>query len=621
MGVMLVKRSLLILILTIVCSLLLFGARQMEYLKRGMVAIKTDEGVFLSWRKLGTDPEDVRFHIYRDGQRITPAPVSLTNFLDPEGTLESVYKVIPVIGGKERVEEASKEVKVWEKNYLEIPIRKPEGGVTPDGVHYEYTANDAAVGDLDGDGEYEIVLKWDPTNSKDNAHDGYTGNTYLDAYEFDGTHLWRIDLGRNIRSGAHYTPFIVYDLDGDGRAEVVCRTSDGTVDGQGNVIGDPNADYRNEKGRILTGPEYLTVFDGLTGRALVTVPFEPARETVESWGDNYGNRVDRFLMAVAYLDGQRPSVVSCRGYYARTALAAYNFRNGKLELLWKFDTKTGNKEYEGQGHHFLRVFDVDNDGRDEIIYGSCVIDDDGTGLFSTRLGHGDAMHFGDLDPTRPGYEVFTIHEGRSKKPYGVAMWDAKTGNVLWGVYIEGADVGRGLAADIDPRYPGVECWTNKTGLYTCKGEKISDNRPNSVNFAIWWDGDLLRELLDHTWYGDHGIGKIDKWDYINEKLVNLVTFTGTLSNNWTKGNPCLQADILGDWREEVIWRTEDSTALRVYVSTYPTNYTFYTLMHDPLYRIDIANQNVGYNQPPHTSFYLGTGMMETPPKPDIYVVK
>lgn len=579
----------------------------MEYLNRGLVAVKVKQGVYVGWRLMGTEFDSTSFNLYRDGEKVNTAAITdSTNYLDPDGTIGSTYYVCALIDNQEQT--PSETVKVWDTNYLRIPLNRPENGVTPDGIEYRYNANDASCGDLDGDGEYEIVLKWDPSNSHDNAHRGYTGNVYLDAYKLDGTHLWRIDLGRNIRAGAHYTQFLVYDFDGDGRAEVVLKTADGTVDGQGNIIGDPNVDFRNEHGFILDGPEYLTVFDGETGKALATTDYYPPRGNVADWGDSRGNRVDRFLACAAYLDGVRPSIVMCRGYYTRTVLAAYNWRDNELAQLWVFDSNVpGNEAYAGQGNHNLSVADVDGDGKDEIIYGSCVIDHDGTGLYSTGLGHGDAMHVGNLDPDRPGLEVYQVHEVPSDN--SIEVHDAKTGKILWG-YPADDDVGRGTCGDIDPRYSGEECWAHGK-LFSIKGEFIGD-APRSVNFVIWWDGDLLRELLDKN--------RIDKWDYENHKLVNLLTATQCVSNNVSKATPCLQADLFGDWREEVVWRNIDSTALFVFTTTDLTKHKIHTLMHDPVYRLGIVWQNVAYNQPPHTGFYLGCGM-EKPPIPNIKLIK
>ncbi|MGI8350250.1 rhamnogalacturonan lyase [Niallia circulans] len=597
----------------------------MESLNRGLIAVKVKNGVYIGWRLFGTDPEEISFNLYRDGIKVNPVPItSSTNYLDESGVEASIYQVCSIVDGKEQP--CSEKAEVWETSFLTIPLNKPEGGITPDGVAYSYSANDASVGDVDGDGEYEIILKWDPSNSHDNAHKGYTGNVYLDAYKLNSTHLWRIDLGRNIRAGAHYTQFMVYDLDGDGKAEVACKTADGTRDGEGKVIGDIGADYRNKDGFILQGPEYLTIFDGMTGRELVTTDYDPPRGKGEDWGDDEGNRVDRFLACIAYLDGERPSLVMCRGYYTRAVLAAYNWRDGELSKVWMFDSLApGNEGYSGQGNHSVSVADVDDDGKDEIIYGSCVIDHDGTGLYKTGLGHGDAIHVGNFNPARPGLEIFQVHE--TPQAMGTEIHDAKTGEILWGIPST-EDVGRGMAADIDPRYEGAEVWssthwkTGGAGLYSSSGEKISDLNPQSFNFAIWWDGDLLRELLDHDYCEETGIGvgKIDKWDYENGRLVNILTADGTRSNNGTKGNPCLQADIFGDWREEVIWRTDDSTALRIYTTTDLTDHRIYTLMHDPNYRLAIAWQNVAYNQPPHPGFFLGHNM-EKPPVPRIYEVK
>ncbi|MFC4321495.1 rhamnogalacturonan lyase family protein [Litchfieldia salsa] len=599
--------------------------RQMESIDRGLVAMKTEDGVYLSWRLFGTDSKDTSFNLYRNKKLINSEPItSTTNYVDKEGTVEDQYEVRAVIDGAEK--KTKDKANVLSNNHFDIPLQKPADGVTPLGDPYSYRANDASVGDLDGDGEYEIILKWDPTNSKDSSQSGYTGNVYIDAYKLDGTLMWRIDLGKNIRAGAHYTQFLVYDFDGDGKAEVSLKTADGTIDGQGNVIGRAEADHRYTSGYVLQGDEFLTVFEGATGKELVTTDYHPPRGDVSSWGDSYGNRVDRFLAGVAYLDGEQPSIIMARGYYTRTVVSAYNYRDGKLTKLWTFDTNQEEyNDWVGQGYHSLSVADVDHDGKDEIVYGQMTIDDDGTGLYNTGLGHGDALHVSDLDPTRPGQEIFAVQENKAAE-FGYDLRDAETGEVIWGVKT-GEDTGRGMTADIDPNYPGAEAWAisgawNSTtgGLYSVKGEKISENIPSS-NFGIWWDGDLQRELLDHKWDAASGVGTgtIDKWDYNNKKLVNLVTADGTFSNNSTKGTPSLSADILGDWREEAIWRTEDSSALRVFMTTDVTEHKIYTLMHDSQYRLAISWQNVGYNQPPHPSFFIGHGM-EEPPTANIYLV-
>jgi len=599
------------------------SARQAEFLDRGVVAVKLADGVFLSWRLLGNEWYGTGFNIYRDGKKLNRKPLTATtNYLDAAGTTSSIYTVRALDHGREQSLAAFGKKKgnsaaVWGGTYLSIPLQKPADGVTPAGEAYSYRANDASVGDLNGDGKYEVVLKWDPTNQKDNAQSGYTGEVFVDAYELDGTFLWRISLGRNIRAGAHYTQFMVYDFDGDGKAEVAMKTADGTSDSAGAVIGDANADYRNSAGYVLDGPEFLTMFDGATGKSLETIDYVPLRGSVTAWGDNYGNRVDRFLGGVAYLDGRHPSLILSRGYYTRTVIASWDWKNGHFTQRWVFDSDIAGAQYRGQGNHQLAVADVDNDGKDEIVFGAMTINDDGTPLYTTGLGHGDALHVGDLDPERPGLEVFKVMESTGS-PYGLAAWDAATGEILWG-YPTGRDTGRGMSADIDPRYPGEEMWSSTGGgLNTAKGVRLAPVT-TSINFGIWWDGDLSRELLDHNYDATvgAGVGRIDKWDYENSVPVPILTAEGTYSNNGTKGTPALQADILGDWREEAIWRSQDSSELRVYTTTAPTTYKLRTLMHDPVYRLSIAWQNTAYNQPPHPGFFLGTGMTP-PPRPNLY---
>lgn len=588
--------------------------RRMENLTRAPVAVETEDGVYVGWRMLGTDPATIAFNLYRDGLKLNSDPVEdSTNFLDAGGNAASSYEVRAVIDGVEMP--GTSPVNVLPTNYLPIPLQVPVGGTTPDLVEYTYSANDASVADLDGDNEYEIILKWDPSNAQDNSNAGYTGNVYIDAYKLDGTLLWRIDLGRNIRAGAHYTQLMVYDLDGDGRAEVVMKTADGTIDGMGTVIGDPNADWRNEGGWILEGPEFLTVFDGMTGAILDTIDYVPPRGNVIDWGDDYGNRVDRFLAGIAYFDGVRPSYFTARGQYygqgglpGRTVIAAYDLVEGNLVERWVFDTNDTGQAYAGQGHHQLSVGDADADGRDEIMYGGMVIDDDGTGLYTTQLGTGDAMHFGDLDPTRPGLELFAVKED-ANSPVHVEYRDPATGELIWG-WFNARDTGRGLTADIDPTYPGAELWgAANVNVWSAQGDVIGTVRP-SINFATWWDGDLLRELTDGN--------SIRKWDYINNTEVPIMVAEGAASNNGTKANSSLQADLLGDWREEVIFRSIDSSELRVYTTTDLTDTRIHTLMHDPMYRLAVAWQNNGYNQPPHPSFFIGNNMPAAP-EPNIFV--
>lgn len=587
--------------------------RTMEPLGRGVVAVPRPDGsVYLGWRLLGTDPAGVAFHVDRASEGLNPVRLTReplrdsTNLVDPDPPpgLATTYTVRPILEGRELEPGTSFRLAADppRRQYLEIPIQGPPG----------YAPNDASVADLDGDGEYEVVLHL-AGRGRDNSQEGPTDPPILQAYKLDGTRLWSLHLGRNIREGAHYTQFLAFDLDGDGRAEVACKTADGTVDGLGKAIGDASANHVNPAGRVLSGPEFFTVFDGRTGGALATVDYVPGRGDLGGWGgvggnggnDRIGNRADRFLGCVAYLDGRLPSVVITRGYYGRSVLAAWDWRGGKLTSRWVFDTAKGYPAYEGQGNHSLSVADVDGDGRDEIVYGSMVVDDDGKGLFSTGLRHGDALHVGDLDPERPGLEVYGVHEnaGKAVGSPGTAMYDARTGAILWET-ARGVDVGRGLAADIDPRHPGCECWGGPGGLRTCKGEPIGP-APRSANFALWWDADPLRELLDGT--------RISKWDWEAGRLVEVFEAAGCGSNNGSKATPCLSADLLGDWREEVIFRTLDNKALRIYTTVDLARDRRVTLMHDPQYRLAVAWQNIGYNQPPHPGFFLGDGSRARPP--------
>ncbi|MFC4070600.1 rhamnogalacturonan lyase [Actinoplanes subglobosus] len=688
---------------------------QMERLDRGLVAAATSEGVFLSWRLLANEATGhsatgltgANFAVYRDGRRIATVTDS-TNFLDRDGTATSKYRV-----------SGSNTVTPWATNYTELPLQKPEDGVTPVGGAYTYSANDMSVGDVDGDGRYEYIVKWDPSNSKDVSQVGYTGPVYVDTYRADGTLLHRIDLGVNIRAGAHYTQFLVYDFDGDGRSEMMMKTAPGTKtirDGRERFITtpghSPTEDYRLSaagyyehvvqmflgwdrhpevvagnwpatleqafgiapqyqyplsrtdaekltdyfmdvyapsrsarnvlrafEGFIVDGPEYLTVFDGATGRELQTIEYKPGRhDDGLMWGDyamariEPGNRVDRFLSGVAYLDGRHPSAVFARGYYTRTTLVSYRWNGRKLVEDWYVDSgwtpmtnpfndsphgRDGTSAKYGkittQGFHSLSAADADQDGKQEIVYGSATIDDDGDVLYSSfdtlpdgvtvaRLGHGDAMHVTDIDPDRPGLEIFTVHEGATSAPYGMAMRDAKTGEVLFGTY-SGRDTGRGMVGDVLPGTRGVESWASMPGgsealgLHSATGEVLTSTIPGT-NASIRWSADLTTQIVN---------GALDVTPTIDDwTRGRLLTADGTLANNGTKGNPGLVADVLGDWREELLLRTADSSAIRIYLSTEVTNHKLYTLMQDPQYRVEVARQQTTYNQPSYPSFYLAS---------------
>ena len=650
----------------------------MEHLDRGVVALPAQgQGIFVSWRMLGTDSKDVCFDVERDG-KVIASHIKATNYTDKDGTAAHTYQIVtyqemPKADGIAH-REVSQKVKPWADLYQSMPISRPKGGTTPDGRSYTYTPNDCSVGDVDGDGEYEIILKWDPSNSHDNSHNGYTGDVIFDCYKLSGKKLWRINLGKNIRAGAHYTQFLVYDFDGDGKAEMICKTSAGSVDGKGKFVSqaatdedirclDNKADYRNGAGRVQTGPELLTVFNGKTGQAIHTIWYNPnrafgvGRQVAEGeslkdgfpayssvWGDkgNYGNRGERYLAGVAFLDGKDhlPSAVMCRGYYTRSYLWAVDFDGKQLKTKWLHASTTSGTAY-AQGAHSLAVGDVDGDGCDEITYGSAAINNDGTLLYSTGLGHGDAQHLGDLDPDRPGLEYFMVHE---EYPYGSDLRDAKTGEILYRT-LDRDDTGRGLAADIDANHRGYEMWSSDNPeVRDCKGnviveakdawkkrsgEKKKKQAPQqgdwnsnekttfravspmpAMNFRIYWDGDLQDELLANG-RAPHFPPYIQKWN--GKEAVALPLSNGkqlfemghSVSCNWTKATPNLQADLFGDWREEVIyWDESDASHLNIFTTNIPTDYRVPTLMHDHIYRMGVAWQNVGYNQPPHLGYYL-----------------
>ncbi len=654
-----------------------------------------EKGVYLSWRAFEEDPENVTFDVYRNGELVAD-DVKVTNLIDENGKYGDIYKVVgssdEVLGLK------ALDTAVWENYYLELHLNKPADMLLPMKKDCTYYANDLSVADLDNDGQLELIVAWKPSNQQDNTGGVVTGYTYLDAYDVDFTtgavtQMWRIDLGPNIRSGAHYVQYLVWDMDGDGIAELGVKTADGTTaykcengelvytghvgacrseDILTNKVGKNENDYRNITGMILDGPEYLTIFRGDTGEIIDTVDYTPGRGTITEWGDGGGNRSDRFLACVAYLDGEKPSMVFTRGYYAKTAMTAYQLVDGKLQIQWtynsediinalldEFNANYGEQviekyesaitnyctnysverstldaddikeiivraykaeiqpEYMGQGNHNLSVADVDNDGKDEIIFGSMVMDNDGTPLYSTRLGHGDAIHVGDFVEENEGLEVFQVHEDSGVK-YVVDMRDAETGATLYGKWV-GKDNGRGLTADIDPRYIGAEFWSAADGNVHSSQSTIDNdiiltgNRP-SINFDILWDGDLLSELQDHSFHaGTDGryplYTTITNWNYETGANVEIFHSSQILTNNDTKGNLGLVADIIGDWREEIVSRASaDNSVVRIYMSTIPTSYVIPCLLEDDVYRLGVAWQNVGYNQPAHLSYSLTEGL-------------
>jgi rhamnogalacturonan endolyase len=589
------------------------GHYQMEDIDRGVVAVKITGGVYVGWRMMGyeytpTGASSVSYNVYRGGTKIANVTDS-TNYLDASGTTSSTYAVSAVISGTECSQSPS--ASTWAQDYLRIPLSIPS--TSPSGA--TYSANDAAPGDLDGDGVYDLVLKWDPSDSKDNSQSGVTSNVFLDGYTLAGKHLWRIDLGPNIRAGAHYTQLSVGDFDGDGKAEVACKTAPGTKDGSGTYLhtgpassDDDSAKYANSDGYILTGPEYLTVFEGATGKELATVSYPVPRGTVSAWGDKYGNRVDRFNGGLAFVSDTgsgktatgRPSIIQQRGYYTRMTISAYNFRNSALTKVWTFDSDvSGNGSAAGQGNHQAMAADVNNDGAQEIITGATTIGSDGTLMCTTGKGHGDAMHVSELVKGK-GISVFTVHESGT---YGHDCHNAATCSL----YIDTPgkdDNGRGVADYVSMNDLTAATCSSGVGTMNCAtGATVSSNAGS--NFLIYWDADEARELENGTSITKSGGG-------------TLLSATDCASNNGTKSTPTLTADLLGDWREELILREADNSALRLYTTTAVTKRRMYTLMHDPTYRAQVSFEQSAYNQPPHVGFHIGAGMAD-PPKPDIYV--
>ncbi|MBR0485369.1 MAG: RICIN domain-containing protein [Oscillospiraceae bacterium] len=602
---------------------------QMEYLNRGVSAAYTGTGMLVSWRILATDNDATYFKLYKNGEFVAQINAGeATNYFIEGGTPTDLYTVDTFVGTT-MTEFANVATIFGTKNsgqsgaYFDINTQKPADQTMPDGTTCTYTENDCSVGDIDGDGQYEIFVKWDPSNSQDNSKDGYTGTTFFDCYRLDGTLVWRIDLGINIRSGAHYTQFLVYDFDGDGKCELICKTADGTKDGQGNYIGDKSKDYRSTAGRILTGPEYITLFDGATGKALDTQNYDPARGTVADWGDSYGNRVDRFTACVAYLDGEHASACFGRGYYTRSVVAAWDVSNGKLVKRWTYDTGyNASTAGYGDGNHHILGADVDGDGKQEVVVGSAVVDDNGKLLYTTSNAHGDAIHIGDFVPSNPGLEIFQCledetHPNGKTINYGVELRDAKTGKALFRE-TAGGDTGRAIADNLVAGNDGAEmCGSHNGILYDCTtGKQMVDASGNGMTFAsitkwgqnsvVYWTDVLERAVLDRTMADQYGKGRVFTGD-------------GVTYNNYTKSNACLTCDLMGDWREEMIFRKSDG-GLRVFTTTFTSEYPIYSLMHNPQYRVQVAAQNNGYNQPPHTDYFLGTGY-ELPTAPAVYNYK
>ena len=625
----------------------------MEAIDRGLLVSNVGKsGMLVSWRLLGTEKPDTEFNLYRDGTKIaTIGKTGGTNYLDTAGKVTSQYTVAAVVGGKEGTKSAPSLVldsSIVDHGksfpYKVLKLDRPASQTMPDSAKTvcNYYPDDMSVGDLDGDGEYELVVKWIPDNYKDNSQSmegSYTGTVFIDAYELDGTKLWRINLGKNIRAGAHYTQFQVYDYDGDGKAEMVVKTGDGTIDGKGKVIGDSSKDYRNASGIIITGPEYLTVFRGTDGAEITTIDYVPSRDIRAfgpydslglNWGDKYGNRCDRFLAATAYLDGVHPSLITARGYYTAAYVVAYDFDGKNLKQRWFHKSETPGKGLYGQGNLNIVVGDLDRDGKDEIVYGAAALNSDGTVRYSTGLGYGYAAYVGDFDPDHAGLEVWAIHSDYDDAEYIAEFRDDK-GNIIFGdkpTLIK--ENGRAMVADIDSTSRGYEMWSYIVNdIHSAKGTPIkldSSLVPDGeefrylgslvpTSFRIYFDGDLQDELLDGP-----VVHKFNSVKRTIETYFQGDSTLGLIGNQSTKNFPGLVADIFGDWREEMIFRSErDSSKIYILSTPVTTPHRLYTLMHDAQYRQAIAWQNTAYNLPPHPSYYL-PDMVKKLTAPKVYTV-
>ena len=653
------KKILLSLLAVVLCGSTNAQVQVKEKLNRAPVAVKTSQGILVSWRYLKADG-NATFSVYRNGTLVKSGIADVTNYLDADGKGGDTYKVESSKGGEATCT-------AWDNMFTKISLPRPKA-IKSGETTGRYRPDDISVGDLDGDGDYEFVVKWMPDNQRDNGEKGYTSPCILEAYEFDGTKMWQVNLGFNIRSGNHYTQFLVYDFDGDGKAEMICKTAPGSKDGNGNYVSaagdatiqavDNTATYvvtsGSLTGHISGGEEFLTVFNGQTGAAMHTVWYNPNRSmgvgnsnmTYGKWETELGkttnyNRGERYNAAVAYLDGtgSLPSAIMQRGYYGScfiwavdwdgTALKTRWLHKGTAQSSWSVvdaaDTELANQDTNpvtsmgkssfGQGVHGISIGDVNNDGKDDICIGSATIGHDGKLLCATGFGHGDAIHLADLWPDRPGLEVMMPHEEKSSLgDFGWDVHDATTGEVLHNATSD-KDNGRGLACDFIPAKRGSEFWSSADNdVRSCvDGSTISSSKPDT-NFRIYWTGDPFDQSFDGRYNATDGCSpRIRIWNTASNATKVFQEFADygkPQTCNTTKATPCLQADLLGDWREELImtnYETDWSAPtcdLLIYSTPEPTPYMVPCLMEDHMYRMGIAWQNSSYNQPPHLGYYL-----------------
>lgn len=595
-------------------------------LNRGLMAVKTSSGVLVSWRLRATDnPTDLRFRLYRGKTLITRQPVmGKTNYLDTSGTATSQY-TLEVVDGQGNVLERQEDVKAWSSQLKYITL---EGGAPtdPTSAGATYTPNDASFSDMDGDGEYDIILKWAPSNEKDAAGSGTTSPAFYSCYNMDGHRLWMLHTGANMFNSAHTTPFIAWDLDGDGYGEFMVKTAPGAIDGEGNYVllgnDNPNDNLKSGRGKQDHGSEYITVFDGMTGAELQTIPYHTAYadETTSFWGDSNQNRSERYLAAIAWLDGEQdnPSAIFARGYYNGCKIGAYDWDGSNLTMRWLHRGESASKgtvtyangtvkeltkTVYAEGCHWLCIGDVTGDGRQEIHYGSGALKPDGTTLYRTGLGHGDAMHLSDFVPSRPGQELFMVHE---EKPYGMDLRDAATGELLLHKTASG-DTGRGIMANFNPEAENAYWqFSADAGLYDTDGNTIVSSAEHGggagLSFRIYWNGDLADDF--------YGKNVLEYWNPSANAFwrlqVNGDNYVVGNYNNSSKQNPCVSGDLLGDWREEIVTWDQSGSNYRLIINAtdHQTEYGVPHLMDDASYRAQLISQNVVYNQPPHLSYNL-----------------
>ena len=627
--------------LMLCCTTQVWAQRRSDHLGRGLVAVKTSGGVFLSWRILGEEYYDVTYNVYRNGAKLNNIPLKVSNFTDTGGSAANTYTVSAVVRGTEQAQ--CRAVSVWnpykyklyttcETGYFDIPLAKVYDNTGKD-ITNTYIANDAEVADLDGDGEMEIILKRRSTMDDAANYVSRSDGAYdrIDAYKMDGTLLWWIDVGPNMVSGgSHELNIIAYDWDGDGKAEVLLRGADdmmihgqrgGSRSAYPQRIGRKGVNTRNTITHTAnmtytnTGDEYLIYMDGDHGiiyDAVRYMSYPLTRGAASDWGDSYGHRSSKYFMGAPYFDGKNPSIFLARGIYTRHKMVAYdvNPSTHSLTQRWYWENNSGwNNPWYGNGNHNYCIADVDLDGRDEIVYGSMVIDDNGKGLSTTGLGHGDALHCSDFDPFRPGLEIFACNEDEPASNYRNA-----TTSKIYHRVTSSSDDGRALCDNFSNDYPGAMGRTTQTGMVSCVADKVISEIGDYIawgdlNFRIYWDGDLLSEVLNSP-------GTEREAAILKPGRGRLFTSSGCKMNNWTKNHPCFSGDILGDWREEIIVRVgEGHDAIRIYTSAMPTEHAIYTLWHDHQYRQAMVWQMHAYNQPPHLSYFLGEmeGITVAPP--------